>query len=116
MKYLRGVLGVRSAGTPNDSVLAESGRYPLYIVAARFIVKFWNRLVNMDASRLLKIVDLYQARIGSKFSWSCRVVSFVETVGLRDMSVPSSIDIDRLMAGLQDDHISRSIALQALKC
>ena len=111
MKYLRGVLGVRSAGTPNDSVLAEFGRYPLYIVAARLIVKFWNRLVNMDASRLLKIVfqhDLYQARIGSKFSWSYRVVSFLETVGLRiDMSVPSSIDIDRLMARLQDDHITR---------
>ena len=73
--------------------------------------------MNMDASRLLKIVfqhDLYQARICSEFSWSYRVVSFLETVGLRiDMSVPSSIDADRLMARLQDDHVFQG---QSLKC
>ena len=55
----------------------------------------------MDASRLLKITICTRLAL-------VRVVSFLETVGLRiDVSVPSLIDIDRLIARLQDDHISR---------
>ena len=49
--FLRRLLGVRS-GTPNMAVLAEVGRYPLQAFAAQMLLKYWNRLVGMDADRL----------------------------------------------------------------
>jgi hypothetical protein len=51
--FLRGVLGVRT-GTPSMAVLAEAGRYPLRVFAAKMLLKYWNRLVRMDDDRLAK--------------------------------------------------------------
>ena len=99
--YLRSVLGVRCAGTPAPCLLAELGRFPLYVAAAKMICKFWNRLVSMDADRLLKVMfvqELDQARSGVKGCWSRRVSSFLNSIGLRtDLLVPALIDIDHVV-------------------
>ena len=97
--YLRGVWGVRCAGTPAPCLLAELGRCPLYVAAAKMICKFWNRLVSLDADRLLTVIfvqDLNQARSGVKGCWSHRVSSFLNSIGWRtDLPVPALIDIDQ---------------------
>ena len=51
--FLRRLLGVPS-GTSTMAVLAEVGRYPLRVSAAVVMLKYWNRLVEMDAGRLVK--------------------------------------------------------------
>ena len=48
--FLRRLLGVQS-GTLNMAVLAEVGRYPLVVNAAKLLCKFWIRLVEMDDGR-----------------------------------------------------------------
>ena len=40
--------------TPNDMVLGELGRYPLYINSAIKVIKFWFRLLKQDNSRYSK--------------------------------------------------------------
>ena len=51
--FLRRLLGVHS-GTPNVAVLAEVGRYPMVVKAAKHLCNFWNRLVEMEDERLVK--------------------------------------------------------------
>ena len=108
--YLRGMLGVRCASTPAPSLLAELGRFPLYVTAARMICKFWDRLVSMDADRLLKemfIQDLDQARSGVKVCWSYRVSSFLNSIGLRtDLLVPALIDVDHVVTNLKAAYVA----------
>ena len=106
--YVRGVLRVRCAGTPAPCLLAELGRFPLYVAAAKMICKFWNRLVTMDADRLLLFIqDLDQARSGVKGCWSHRVSSFLNSIGLRtDLLVPARIDIDHVVTNLKVAYIA----------
>ena len=59
--FLRRLLGVHS-GTPNMALLAEVGRYPQVVNAAKLLCKFWNRLVGMDYGRLVMQAFLYRGR------------------------------------------------------
>ena len=52
-KSLRALLGLR-AGTPNEAVLGEAGRFPVAHTAAALLCRFWNRLVAMPDTRLAK--------------------------------------------------------------
>lgn len=38
----------------NDAVMAESGRFPLYINAAKRCIRFWFRILNMQEHRYVK--------------------------------------------------------------
>ena len=67
--FLRGVLGVRT-GTPNMAVLAEAGRYPLQVFAAKMLLKYWNRLVRMEDDRLVKRAFVVSAALAG--STQCR--------------------------------------------
>ena len=51
--FLKRVLGV-SKSTPSSIVLAEFGRFPLYVYKWKQILRYWNRLVIMDENRLVK--------------------------------------------------------------
>ena len=62
--FLRRLLRVHS-GTPNIAVLAEVGRYPLVVNAAKLLCKFLNRLVEMDNDRLIKQVSCAALHWGS---------------------------------------------------
>ena len=60
--YLRRLLSMPS-GTSTMAVLAEVGRYPLWVSAAVVMRKYWNRLVEMDAGRLVKQAFLASAAL-----------------------------------------------------
>jgi hypothetical protein len=55
--FLKRVLGVKSS-TPTDIVLGEFGRFPLDVFRWKLIARYWNRLVDMKNSRLLKLAFL----------------------------------------------------------
>ncbi len=38
------------AAKPNVTVLAEVGRYPLQVFAAKMLLKYWNQLICMGES------------------------------------------------------------------
>ena len=61
--FLRRLLGVHS-GTLNMVVLAEVGRYPMVVKAAKQLCTFWNRLVEMDDERLVKEAFLQSSVLG----------------------------------------------------
>ena len=63
MQFLRWVLGVRSS-ISNIVTLAETGRFPLRVNAAKLVEKYWNRLVEMDESRPAKWAFHRSAELG----------------------------------------------------
>ena len=50
------------------AVLAEVGRYPLRVSAAVVMLKYWNRLVEMDAGRLVKQAFLASAALAQELA------------------------------------------------
>ena len=50
------------------AVLAEVGRYPLVVYAAKLLCKFWNRLLEMDDGCLVKQAFLHSAALGPRTS------------------------------------------------
>ena len=111
--FLRRLLGVRT-GTPNMSVLAEVGRYPLLVVyAAKMLCKSWNRLVEMDNGRLVKQAFLLSAALGpltrsnsSHKSWAGQVASFFAALGLPcDLRAPQSVNVSAVLIQLQSSYL-----------
>ena len=51
--FLKRVLCV-SKSTPSSLVLAEFGRLPLNVYKCKQILRYWNRLVDINENRLLK--------------------------------------------------------------
>ncbi len=111
--FLRRLLGVRS-GTPNLAVLAEVGRYPLQAFAAQMLLKYWNRLVGMDADRLTKrafVVSAALARRTARRSrhmpWAGQAAAAIESLGLQcDLSAPASVDVKQAAASLQSSYLA----------
>jgi hypothetical protein len=120
--FLRRLLGVRS-GTPNMAVLAEAGRYPLVVAAAKSLCSFWNRMVEMDDGRLVKQAFLQSAAMGpltrsnsAHKSWAGQVASFLAALGLPcDLSAPRSVSVSAVVKQLQCDYLVSVNACTAVK-
>ncbi len=111
--FLRGVLGVRRS-TPNMTVLAEAGRYPLQVFAAKMLLKYWNRLVLMEDDRLVKrafvasaaLAGATQCRSRHK-SWAGQAAAVLESLGLPcDLAAPAVVDAEKGVSSLQSAYLS----------
>ena len=111
--FLRGVLGVRT-GTPSMAVLAEAGRYPLQVFAAKMLLKYWNRLVCMADDRLVKrafavsaaLADTAQCRPRHK-SWAGQAAAVLESLGLPcNLAAPAVVDVEKGVSTLQAAYLS----------
>ena len=111
--FLRRLLGVRS-GTPNMAVLAEVGRYPLQVFAAQMLLRYWNRLVGMDADRLTKRAFVVSAALAGRTArrsrhmpWAGQAAAAIESLGLPcDLTAPSRVDVKEAAAGLQSAYLA----------
>lgn len=110
--FLRRLLGVRT-GTPNMSVLAEVGRYPLVVFAAKMLCNSWNRLVEMDNGRLVKQAFLLSAALGpltrsssTHKSWAGQVALFFTALGLPcDLRAPQTVNVSAVLKQLQSSYL-----------
>jgi hypothetical protein len=110
--FLRRLLGVRT-GTPNMAVLAEVGRYPLVVFAAKMLCNSWNRLVEMDNGRLVKQAFLLSAALGpltrsssTHKSWAGQVASFFTALGLPcDLRAPQTVNVSAVLKQLQSSYL-----------
>ena len=120
--FLRRLLGVRS-GTPNMAVLAEVGRYPLHIFAAKMLCKFWNRMVVMEEGRLVKQAFRASVALASRTpsnsthkSWAGQVVSFLASLGLpHDPNAPRVVDVKAVVEQLQCSYLASVTGSQSSK-
>jgi hypothetical protein len=110
--FLRRLLGVRT-GTPNMAVLAEVGRYPLQVFAAKMLLNYWNRLVVMDDARLVKRAFVASAALAphtaansSHKSWAGQLSAFLAALGLpQDLSNPHAVNVKHILAKLQSAYL-----------
>ena len=110
--FLRRLLGVRS-GTPNMAVLAEVGRYPLQAFAAQMLLRYWNRLVGMDADRLVKRAFVVSAALAGRtaqrsrhMSWAGQAAAAIESLGMRcDLTAPVPVDVKHTVDGIQSKYL-----------
>jgi hypothetical protein len=110
--FLRRLLGVRT-GTPNVAVLAETGQYPLQVVAAKLLLNYWNRLVDMDDSRVVKrafntsaaLAPLTASRSARK-SWAGQMSAVLAAMGLpHDLAAPQTVDVKGAVAQIQSSFL-----------
>lgn len=122
-RCLRRVLGV-SAGTPNEALLAEAGRYPMALYSAAVLARFWNRLVLMPAERLVKQAFLVNVQMAAaagptpnNFScWATQVVSFFSKLGLQNRDAPPQVvDVDALEAAMRRRFLDSMSATSKVK-
>lgn len=103
---LRVLLGLR-AGTPNAAVLGEVGRFPVAHTAVALLCRFWNRLVDMPESRLVKQAfteSVGMASLGGGIHsacWAAQVASFLDFMSPIVDGMPQRIDPDAAEAVLQ---------------
>jgi len=114
--FLRRLLGVRT-GTTGDVVLAEVGRFPLRATVAKLLGNFWNRLVTMEDTRLVKAafecsLELAQQQTSSQRSsgqatWTWQVASFLCALGADcDVGNPRQVNVESLIAAAQEAQIA----------
>lgn len=114
--FVRRLLGV-SSGTPSMAVLAEMGRYPLRVSAAVVMLKYWNRLVKMDAGRLVKQAFLASVALSQELTrtkpnsitkpWAGQVASLLASLNLpHDLSAPQIVNIAAAESQLQSRYIT----------
>ena len=68
----------------------EVGRYPLQAFAAQMLLKYWNRLVGMDADRLTKRAFVVSAALARRtvrrsrhMPWAGQAAAAIESLGLQ---------------------------------
>ncbi len=77
------------------------------------ICRYWNRLLNMDNSRLSKIVFLWDYNMNKKYNWSAYVKCIFEEISMIDLyQSKSELDIDNVKRYLNEkfhDYWSNSV-------
>jgi hypothetical protein len=121
--FLRRLLGVPS-GTSTMAVLAEVGRYPLRVSAAVVMLKYWNRLVEMDAGRLVKQAFLASAALAQELArtnsitkpWAGQVVALLASLNLpHDLNAPQTVNIKAAEVQLQCRYIAEVTGCDKVK-
>ena len=81
-KAIRAFLGVHSYA-PNYATQADMGWTPAHIRRKICMVRFWNRLIQMDDSRLTKRIFLWDMSQKKK-NWSQELSTILESIGKKD--------------------------------
>ena len=105
------------------AVLAEVGRYPLVVNAAKLMCKFWNRLVEMDDGRLVKLAFLHSAALGPRTrsnsnhkSWAGQVDLFLSAIGMPCyLSPPRIVSVSAVVEELQNSYLASVNACSGVK-
>ena len=97
-------------------VLAEVGRYPLRVSVAVVMLRYWNRLVDMDAGSLVKQTLLPSAALAEELActnsitkpWAGQVVAPLASLNLpHDLNAPKTVDIKAAEVQLQCRYIAQ---------
>ena len=115
--FLRRLLGVRS-GTPNMAVLAEVGRYPLQAFAAQMLLRYWNRLVGMDADRLVKRAFVVSAALAGRtaqrsrhMSWAGQAAAAIESLGTGRELLHNPLEVSTDLFGCPSGPVAAALTL-----
>ena len=116
--FLRRLIGVREA-TPSAVVLAELGRYPLMVLATVQVCRYWNRLLAMDDTRLVRLAFSESVRLAAlptrsavRAPWAAQVASLLAVTPL-PATGPRHIDIKAELSALQQRYLT-SVSQSAL--
>ena len=116
--FLRRLIGVRGA-TPSAVVLAELGRYPLTVLATVQVCRYWNRLLAMDDTRLVRLAFSESVRLAAlptrsavRAPWAAQVASLLAVTPL-PATGPRHIDIKAELSALQQRYLT-SVSQSAL--
>ena len=108
------------------AILAEVGRYPMRVSAAVVMLKYWNRLVEMDSERLVKQAFLASIALTQQLArtkprsivkpWAGRVSSLLSSLSLpHDLSDPQTVDIEAVVKQLQRRYVDEIIGSEKSK-
>ena len=84
LDLLRWIRGVRRT-TPSAHARGEFGRHPICLFILKMVVNFYERVLRMDESRLLKVASrqsISLARQGQK-SWASNVMGFLRAFDIK---------------------------------
>jgi len=96
------------------TVLAEAGRCPLQVFAAKMLLKSWNRLVLMEDDRLVKRALVASAALAGATqcrsrhrTWAGQAAAVLESLGLPcDLAAPAIVDAEKRVSSLQPAYLS----------
>ena len=117
--FLRRELGVRGS-TPSLVVLAELGRFPLWVEWAQATARFWSRVACVDEGRLLKRAFTLSCQLASRGgdtqppafrTWASHAAAFLQYLGLEaDLQAPSPVNDDEVARAARARHIEQLAA------
>ena len=100
-------------------VLAELGRYPLMVLATVQVCKYWDRLLAMDDTRLVRLAFSESVRLAAlptrsavRAHWAAQVASLLAVTPLPTTG-PRHIDIKAELSALQQRYLA-SVSQSAL--
>ena len=93
LKFLKFILGVGKQ-TPNMAVFGEAAVIPLVMRAHMAMLKYWNRIRNMEDNTLVKLA--YKENIATNSTWSKTIQTLITTFDLHsqdwsDAEFPSAM-------------------------
>ena len=108
------------------AVLAEVGRYPMRVSAAVVMLKYWNRLVEMDSERLVKQAFLASIALTQQLArtkprsivkpWAGRVSSLLSSLSPPlNFSAPQTV-IAAVVKQLQRRYVDEVVKSPRLSC
>lgn len=117
--FLRRELGVRGS-TPGMVVLAEFGRFPLWVEWAQATARFWSRVASMDQDRLLrKAFDLscqMAANRGDSLPsafrpWASHAAALLQSLGMpANLHTPTPVDDGAVVEAARARHLEQLAA------
>ena len=79
------LLGV-SARTPNSLVYAELNRHPLYIDSQVKVIKYWHKLLELDALRIPRqAYEKVKKDLSNTFNWGYKLKKILDEGGFSDV-------------------------------
>jgi len=83
------------------------------VFAAKMLLNYWNRLVEMDGERLVKRAFMASAALApqtasnsSHKSWAGQLAAFLAALGLPcDLNAPQTVDVKRAVEQLQSTYL-----------
>ena len=117
--FMRRTLGVR-AGTPNQVVLAELGRYALAVHWGKLTARFWSRLACMEDGRLAKQAFMLSLQLANRVPasmpaayhpWAAQAANMLSMLGFTsDLNAPTLICADTVAKKMQDHQVRQLVA------
>ena len=68
--------------TPIPAMMGDMGWTDIYIKQSVCMIRFWNRMISMDYSRLTKIIFLWDYNLENK-TWNASVLKILSSINCK---------------------------------